>query len=336
LNSLSGGDVHPMNHERMNVLCAIPVCFLSAQLFMALAEEVALVDLTGPYSAVVSVRNPDGSPAAGVRYKLSYFTPSQREVILDSGTAQQRKFQFESFRLIAPIAAGNVPEDGKIRLHHLAGAPRTFSLQVGDDGTRPGDFPEGAGYLQITFTNRALRTNTFTLDLPKTVALGGRAPDFSVKDVFTGQRRTLSDFSNKLVVLKFWATTCPPCQPEMEEINQLIERKKKEWADRVAFVGVSLDDDGERLGKHIRKQGWTGFQHVWPQETNGGFSSAIAQSYGIRAVPAGYVIHPTGTVIWRGDFGQVENLVDHFLTKVNRAEDIQSWLKEIQTARDAR
>jgi peroxiredoxin len=284
----------------------------------------------------VKVRNPDGSPAIGVRYKLSYSTPSQREVTLDRGTPSERKFQFETFRIIAPISAGIAADDGTIRLLHLAGAPRRFSLHVGDDGTRPGDFAEGGGFLEITFTNRAVETNVFILDLPKTVALGERAPDFLVKDVFTGRSRTLADFNGKIVVLKFWATTCAPCQPEMEKHNELIARQKRFWSEKVAFVAVGMDEDGKRLKEHIQKKDWTQFQHVWAEDTNGAFSSAIAQSYGIHAIPASYVIHPTGVVVWRGDTEQIKGIVDALLTDVKEPKDVQEWLKAIEEARASR
>lgn len=300
------------------------------------AEDVAMVDLTGRYTALVTVRNSDGSPAVGVRYKLSYLTPSEREVTLNRGTPLEQKFQFESFRLIAPIAAGVTPNDGIIRLHNLAGAPRTFSLQVGEDGTRPGDFAEGAGYLQITFTNRTTRTNDFFLILPKTVALGTQAPDFSEKDLFTGRLRTLANFKGKLIVLKFWATTCPPCQPEMEKHNDLLARKSKAWGERVVFVGVGMDDDGKRLKKHVQEKGWNQFQHLWAEDKNGGFSSGIARSYGISAIPACYVIHPSGVVVWRGDTEQIEGIVDHLLTEAKEPKGVQAWLKNIEEERQSR
>jgi peroxiredoxin len=257
-------------------------------------------------------------------------------VLLDEGTPRERKFQFEQVRMIATIAAGVVPDVGRIQLHRLAGSPRTFTLQVGDDGTHPGDFVEGSGFLQITFTNRTPRTNLFTVDLPKTVALGEPAPDFSAEDVFTHQRRTLADFKGKIVVLKFWATDCAPCQPEMQESNELIARRKREWKDAVVVVGVGMDGDGKRLRKHIQKQGWNEFQHVWAKDTNSAFSSGIAKSYGVRAIPACYVIHPTGLVVWRGNRGNLEELIRILLTEVKGKEDVQRWLKKLREVDESR
>jgi peroxiredoxin len=302
--------------------------------WMARGEDAAIVDLTGRYTAVVTVRNSDGSPAVGVRYRLTYHTPSERETVLYRGTPEEQKFRFESANLIVFFAAGITDNDGVIRLNRLAGAPRTFSLLVGDDGTLPGDFPAGSGFLQISFTNRVTRTNHYTLDLPKTVALGERAPDFLAKDVFTNKMRSLADFEGKLIVLKFWSTRCGPCQPQMEKHNQLITRKK-DWAGRVVFLAVGMDDDEKVLRSHIEEKGWTQFQHLWAANTNGAFGSKIARSYGIGAVPACYVVHPSGVVIWRGDTEEMDKIIDHFLS-LKESKDVQAWFKQIEDVRASR
>jgi hypothetical protein len=130
---------------------------------MVRAEDVTFVDFTGRYTAVVTVRNAHDTPAVGVRYLLTYHTPSEREIVLDRGTPEEQKFRFESNTLIAFVAAGITDSNGIIRLHRLAGTPRIFSLLVGDDGTLPGDFPTGAGRLEISFTNRTAKTNFFTV-----------------------------------------------------------------------------------------------------------------------------------------------------------------------------
>ena len=91
-----------------------------------------------------------------------------------------------------------------------------------------------------------------------------------------------------------------------------------------------MDDDRERLQKHIKKQGWNEFRHVWAKDTNSAFSSGIAKSYGVRAVPSCYVIHPTGLVVWRGNRGDLDWLIKHLLSEVKGKEDVQEWLKKLE------
>ena len=298
------------------------------------ADDVS-VDLTGPYSAVVTVRRSDGTFAEGTRYKLTYTTPETRDVILDEGTPRERMFRFEPTRLIATIAAGTVPADGRIQLQRLAGVPRTFSLVVGDDGSRPGDFFEGSSVLRIAFTNRVATTNFYLVEVAKPVGLGEPAPEFLIEDVFSQKTFSLSDVKGKLVVLKFWATDCPPCQPDMTELNQLIARKGTSWKDAVTFVSVGMDGDADRLRRFVQKHEWNAFRHAWTGPSGGGFNSPVAQSYGIRAVPACYIIHPTGLVVWRGNRGNIEWLVDHFLNEVKSKQEVDLWIEKVRSQSSA-
>lgn len=292
--------------------------------------DLASVDLTGDYSAIVTVRNADGSPAVGKKYRLSYYTPDQREVVLNKGTDHEFKFQFEPVRLFVTIAAGEIPSDGRIRLNNLAGEPRKFRLAIGEDLSRPGAVSEG--FLGISFPEGHKKTNEFALELAKVVALGEMAPNFSVHDVFTGATVTRSNFTGKFLVLKFWATDCAPCQPEMEENNQVLARRKGDWKDKVAFVAVSLDEDLNQLRNRIRSRGWTEFQHVWTKPAETGFHSEIGKSYGILSIPTCYVVHPSGVVVWRGNFDNIERITDHLLKNIRTPDDIQAWIKEVSDA----
>src|SRR5437879_4180682 len=119
------------NARQMLLLCWSVFGFVSVGLQGA---EPSIVNLTGSYSAIVTVRNADGSAAGGKQFKLSYMTPSDREVVLNKGTELQSNFTFEPMKLIAILSSGTIPTDGRIQFNNLAGAPRTFSLSVEDDG----------------------------------------------------------------------------------------------------------------------------------------------------------------------------------------------------------
>lgn len=62
-------------------------------------------------------------------------------------------------------------------------------------------------------------------------------PDFSYPDI-DGQQRHSSEFADKVVVLNFWATWCPPCRKETPEFVEL----QTEFGDQVQFVGIAIDD----------------------------------------------------------------------------------------------
>jgi thiol-disulfide isomerase/thioredoxin len=61
--------------------------------------------------------------------------------------------------------------------------------------------------------------------------------EFSLPDVH-GQVHQLSEWKDKVVVLNFWATWCPPC---LAEIPAFIELQKRYGGRGIQFVGVAVD-----------------------------------------------------------------------------------------------
>ena len=68
------------------------------------------------------------------------------------------------------------------------------------------------------------------------------APDFELPSLGGGRVR-LSRFRGRPVVLNFWATWCAPCRIETPWLVGLYAAYR---ARRVEFLGVSLDEPGER------------------------------------------------------------------------------------------
>jgi len=63
------------------------------------------------------------------------------------------------------------------------------------------------------------------------------APAFDLKDL-NGQALTLSKFKNKVVVLNFWATWCPPCRAEIPDFIENYNAYKDKG---LVIIGVSMD-----------------------------------------------------------------------------------------------
>jgi thiol-disulfide isomerase/thioredoxin len=64
-----------------------------------------------------------------------------------------------------------------------------------------------------------------------------RLPQFSLEDT-AGKRTPISAFSDKSLLINFWATWCAPCRNEIP----LLETLNTEWANRgVGVVGIAVD-----------------------------------------------------------------------------------------------
>lgn len=150
----------------------------------------------------------------------------------------------------------------------------------------PHDFQNG--YTGISLLSRLEKLNQ--------VSVGQKAQDFSLPDL-TGKRVYISDFRGKYVLLHFWASWCNPCRQENVFLKKAYALNKN---DSLVFVGVSLDEDREKLLSAIKAD-----QIDWLQlSAFKGFEVEAAKKYGIIGIPRNFLIDPTGRIIatdLRGD-----------------------------------
>jgi len=116
----------------------------------------------------------------------------------------------------------------------------------------------------------------------------------SLKD-FSGmtldnKKISLSNFKNKVVLLDFWTSNCPPCRKQIrEEFPILLEKFKKEEFEIVSF---SLDSNYElwKKASHEDKINWINISDLK------GFYSSIVIDYGIQLIPRTFIIDENGIV----------------------------------------
>ena len=83
-------------------------------------------------------------------------------------------------------------------------------------------------------------------DSPELVAVGNRAPQFSLKSL-DGTTVKSSALKGEVVVLNFWATYCQPCRSEIPELNLIAA------SNEAKVIGISLDAEGEKVIRQFER-----------------------------------------------------------------------------------
>jgi peroxiredoxin len=132
----------------------------------------------------------------------------------------------------------------------------------------------------------------------KKVSVGQMAMDFTQNDV-NSKPVKLSDFRGKYILLDFWASWCAPCRAENPNVLAAYNKFKEK---NFTVLGVSLDNPGKKQDwlDAIEKDGlaWTQLSDLQ------GWKNAVSIMYGIRSIPANFLIDPTGKIIAKNVRGE--------------------------------
>jgi len=125
---------------------------------------------------------------------------------------------------------------------------------------------------------------------------GHVAPDFRAVDL-TGRTVYLNAELSRPVVLTFFATWCAPCREEMPLLVDFATRH----TGRVSVLCVLADPENRELARRLADA--VGATYPFLLDEGG----AVQRAYGVRELPATFVIDPSGMVRSRfAAFGENE------------------------------
>jgi len=121
--------------------------------------------------------------------------------------------------------------------------------------------------------------------------VGEMAPAWEAADR-TGKTVALEQLRGKVVLMDFWATWCPPCIAAMPHIQSLHAAHEK---DGLVVLGMNTWQDRDAKGDPAKFMDDNKYTYGLVMKTDD-----IAKTYGVRGIPAFFVIGRDGKVVYVG------------------------------------
>lgn len=125
----------------------------------------------------------------------------------------------------------------------------------------------------------------------KLASVGNKAPEFSAQTP-DGKELSLSETLGEYTIIDFWASWCKPCRMENPNVVNVYNKYHKKGLN---IISVSLDRPGQkdRWVRAIEKD-----KMDWYHVSNLQYwQDPIPRSYGVRAIPATFLLDKNGVII---------------------------------------
>jgi len=138
----------------------------------------------------------------------------------------------------------------------------------------------------------------------KTIILTEEDKNIFLTDNY-GNKKNLSEYQNKPILINFWATWCPPCIAELPSLTKLYNK----YHESIYFLFI-VNEPFETVNKYLEK-----FNYNIPCYSIAGTSSNLFET---AIIPTTFIInkekvivHKTGAARW--DSGKIVRILDKLI-----------------------
>ncbi len=121
-------------------------------------------------------------------------------------------------------------------------------------------------------------------------AIGSKAADFNLVDL-EGNEVTLDTYEDKVILLNFWATWCPPCRVEIPDFIEMYDKYKDQG---LVILGVSGFREDLTKIKPFAKENNMNYPILFVEQSK--IQSLLDNYGGIEGIPTTFLIDPQGVI----------------------------------------